>query len=700
MRSVRSSFRPVLEHLEDRRTPSDLPTGFTETIINTGGSLAAPTSMAFAPDGRLFVTEQAGTVKLIKNGNPQTALNLTVNVVGERGLLGLAFDPNFESNRFAYLYYTALTPAIHNRISRFKVIGDTFTNEQVILDLDNLSGATNHNGGAIHFGTDGMLYAAVGDNANTTNAQTLSNLHGKMLRINVAAYPGTPNSSAIIPTDNPFFATATGKNRLIWALGLRNPFTFGVQQGTGRIYINDVGQNSFEEINEGIAGGNYGWANSEGFRQGSDLPTTIGTYRDPLMAYAQGGTPGGCAIVGGAFYNPPTTQFPASFVGKYFYADLCNNYIRVFDPANPGSLGTPDTSTGFATNTDSLPVDLDVDIGGSLYYLARGPGENTGVIKRIQFTEGPFPQRVVVAPDRGGPPTVRIFSPTNILLGQFNAYGASFTGGVRVAVGDVNGDMIPDIFTAPGVGGSPVVNVFNGQTFALIRQIQVYGSSFTLGVNLTVGEVDASSAGPELIVAPDVGGSPIVNVFNSTTGQLLRQIQAYGLSFTRGVRVAIGDVDSAGGNTPEILTAPQAGGAPFVNIFNPANGAFIRQIQVYGESFLGGVFLTTGNFNNAGRADVLVGPGTNGAPVVKAFEGSTGSSIRNYQAYGDTFTLGVRVAAVNVNGDAFDDVLTAPGAGGAPTIKILDGNSANQRALFFVFDASVTSGLFLVGLSV
>ena len=127
--------------------------------------------------------------------------------------------------------------------------------EVVLLDLNTLSRATNHNGGAIHFGNDGKLYIAVGDNGNGNNSQSLGNLFGKMLRI---------NRDGTIPTDNPFFGTATGVNRAIWALGLRNPFTTAIQRSTGRLFINDVGETSWEEINEGAPGANYGWPLAEG----------------------------------------------------------------------------------------------------------------------------------------------------------------------------------------------------------------------------------------------------------------------------------------------------------------------------------------------------------------------------------------------------------------------------------------------------
>ena len=196
--------------------------------------------MQFAPDGRLFVCEQGGRLRVIKNGTLLSApfVTVTVSATGERGLLGVAFDPNFATNRYVYVYYTATLPAIHNRISRFTANGDVAVagSETVILELDNLSGATNHNGGALAFGPDGKLYAAVGENAAGANAQSFSNLLGKILRI---------NKDGTIPTDNPIFLTASGRNRAIWALGLRNPFTFAFKPGGAEMFINDVGENTW-----------------------------------------------------------------------------------------------------------------------------------------------------------------------------------------------------------------------------------------------------------------------------------------------------------------------------------------------------------------------------------------------------------------------------------------------------------------------
>jgi glucose/arabinose dehydrogenase len=341
------------------RAATVLP-GFAESLV--AGGLANPTAMEFSPDGRLFVAEQAGSLRVIKDGAllPTPFVTLTVDASGERGLLGVAFDPDFPINQYVYVYYTATTPTVHNRISRFTANGDVALagSEVVIFELDTL-GALNHNGGAIHFGRDGKLYAAVGDNGNSANAQSLDTVHGKMLRI---------DKDGTIPVDNPFYTIANGGNRAIWVLGLRNPFTFSVHPGTGTMFINDVGETRWEEINVGVFGANYGWPGTEGY-------TSDPRFQSPRYAY--GHIAGACAITGGAFYEGLTAPFPFEYAGDYFFADYCAGWIRTLDP-------TSGTEEGFASGIPA-PVDLKVSAGGALYYLARGWGSTTGAVYRIEY---------------------------------------------------------------------------------------------------------------------------------------------------------------------------------------------------------------------------------------------------------------------------------------------------------------------------
>jgi len=341
---------------------ANLPVGFSETVIAAG--LSNPTAMEFAPDGRLFVCEQGGALRVINSTGllPTPFLTVPTDPNGERGLLGVTFDPAFTANHWVYIYYTVPGSPAHNRVSRFTANGDVAAGGGTpVLELNPLSDtAQNHNGGAIHFGADGKLYIGVGENATKTNAQTLTNLLGKILRI---------NADGTVPSDNPFYNQASGTNRAIWALGLRNPFTFAFQPGTGRMFINDVGENMWEEINDGIVGSNYGWPNCEG----SCNPPNP-SFRDPIYQYSHAE---GCAISGGAFYNPATVQYPADYVGVYFYADLCGGWIRIFEPQN-GQV------SGFATGISS-PVDVKVSDDGFLYYLARGGGSVT----RVEFDNTP-----------------------------------------------------------------------------------------------------------------------------------------------------------------------------------------------------------------------------------------------------------------------------------------------------------------------
>jgi glucose/arabinose dehydrogenase len=338
-----------------------LPSGFVETTVASG--IASPTAMAIAPDGRIFVCSQTGALRVIKNGVLLATpfVNLSVDSVGERGLLGIAFDPHFTLNHYIYLYYTVPPTPAHNRVIRFTANGDVAVpgSGTVLLELSSLSTATNHNGGALHFGPDGNLYIAVGDNAKGSNSQNLSNLLGKILRI---ASDGT------IPSDNPFVESTTARHE-IWALGLRNPFTFAFRGTTNFMYINDVGESTWEEIDLGQAGANYGWPATEG-------PTTNPAYKNPLYYY---GHSDGCAITGGAFYSPSTPNFPSSYVGKYLFGDYCSGFIRMLDPSTA-------KATTFITGA-SQPVDIQVGADGSLYYLARG----TSSVMKIRYTTNSSP---------------------------------------------------------------------------------------------------------------------------------------------------------------------------------------------------------------------------------------------------------------------------------------------------------------------
>ena len=326
-----------------------LPPGFVEIPIATG---LDPTAMAIAPDGRIFIAEKYGAVRIVENGVllPDPFLQLPVDNFNERGLSGIVLDPDFETNHFVYLYYTVVA-AGHNRLIRVQALGNYALpgTEEILLELDPLAG-TIHNAGAMAFGGDGKLYLAVGEGADGTKAPLLNSLLGKVLRL---------NPDGTIPPDNPFYNQTAGIHRAIYATGLRNPFSLAIQPGTNRMFVGDVGSNLYEEINDIQPGMDYGWNLLEGKRGNQPVGPN---YRDPLYYYAH---TFGCAVVGAAFYNPPVTQFPPEYAGKFFFGDYCSKRIKVLNPE------TGEVESTFASNINR-PLAITPGPKGELYYIARG----------------------------------------------------------------------------------------------------------------------------------------------------------------------------------------------------------------------------------------------------------------------------------------------------------------------------------------
>jgi len=332
------------------------PSGFTRNENFVTG-LSNATAFTQLPDGRLLIALQTGTLLVRQSDGSAigTMLTLSVDAQGERGLLGVTPHPGFASNGFIYVYYTTIAGGTHNRISRFTVSGNTASGEVQIANLPALSGATNHNGGALHFGTDGKLYVAVGDNADGAKAPDLNDPFGKMLRF---------NDDGTIPGDNPFCTTQGNIACAIWARGLRNPFTFAVRASDGRIHINDVGQSTWEEINLGVAGANYGWPATEGPTAASGVTAPLFAYDHNSAADSTAGFFSGCAIIGGAFY-PDSGPFPAAYRGSYYFTDLCTPVIGRIDLAN----GNAAYAFG---SVSASPVGMMVANDGALLVLRQG----------------------------------------------------------------------------------------------------------------------------------------------------------------------------------------------------------------------------------------------------------------------------------------------------------------------------------------
>ncbi|MCW3463134.1 PQQ-dependent sugar dehydrogenase [Chitinophaga nivalis] len=337
-----------------------LPANFQRVQVVNG--LSSPTALAFLPDGRILVAEQGGKLRIIKNGSLLSTPVLTVSTTsgGERGLLGIAVDPDFNNNRNIYIYYTHTTGP-HNRVSRYTLTGDVAGSETPILDLPNL-GALFHNGGGLIFGKDGKLYVSVGDNKLGDNSQDLDSYLGKILRI---------NTDGSVPAGNPFSGGAVRSR--VWAYGLRNPFTTSVDPVSGKFYINEVGDAKWEEIDDATASGrNFGWPAQEGLCSGScsGITNPIHYYRINRTASPPDGE--GCSINGGTFFNGAISNYPAAYNGKYFFLDYCGGWINYLNPAR----------TSFATGLGGGLVYIKQGLDGNLYYLSR----NSSALFKVIYT--------------------------------------------------------------------------------------------------------------------------------------------------------------------------------------------------------------------------------------------------------------------------------------------------------------------------
>ncbi len=362
----------------------ELPPGFILEKVADGLN---PTTFTHGPQERIYIADKSGKVWIIDEQDQLLTtplIGIEVDDFDERGLGGISFHPRYEDFPYLYLYYT-VKGANHNRLSRFLVNGDRAIpgSEEVLIDFDLVNGFI-HNAGRLKFNQDEYLFITTGDGAEQWNAQDLSNLLGKILRIH-------PDGS--IPTDNPFYQSTIGQNRAIWAYGFRNPFSMDIHQSTGEIYVGEVGLGTWEEVNEIYPGMNYGWPWIEGYQADQTAPDN---YIEPRFAYHHDE---GCAILGVSIFDEDITNYPEPFNQGIFYTDYCKGSIHYLDEHD-------DHSHLFATGFE-LPVDLQFGPDGNLYVLTRkGNGidatqDNTrvedGALWRISF-QGDGPPRIAVQP--------------------------------------------------------------------------------------------------------------------------------------------------------------------------------------------------------------------------------------------------------------------------------------------------------------
>jgi len=299
---------------------------------------------------------------------------------------------------------------------------------------------------------------------------------------------------------------------------------------------------------------------------------------------------------------------------------------------------------------------------------------------------------IVTGTDNGAFSTVKVFDyTTGIEESSFLAYGGVFTGGVRVATGDLNGDGLADIITGAGDLGFGHTKVFDGVTGNEIRSFLAYGGNYSGGVFVGGGDVNHDLTS-DIITGPDAGAGH-VKVFDGNSNAEIRSFFAYAPGFTGGVRVAAGDINNDG--FEDIITGAGNGGIGHVKVFDGNSGSELRSFLAYGAGYSGGVYVAAGDVNNDGLADLITGTDSGAASHVKVFDGLTGSEIRSFFAFGPSFAGGVRVAAGDINGDGFADIITAAGQGGGGQIKVFDGNTGLEIRSFLAYGSGYPFGVFV-----
>jgi glucose/arabinose dehydrogenase/PKD repeat protein len=444
---------------------STAPPGNFQTSLIVGDGLNGPSGFEIAPDGRIFILERSGKIKIVKNGQllPTPFADLPSEDTGDRGLIGIAFDPDFGvGNHYVYFYYTGHD--LLNHLVRFDASEDVGTEGPFELFKTSSPSQLLHVGGSIRFGPDGKLYFAVGDNGNPSNAQDLSNPHGKVLRI---------NKDGSIPADNPF-AGEPGRLGAIWAYGLRNPWRFQFDSATGRLYDGDVGDFSWEEINRIVKGGNYGWPLQEGACQSS-----CHGFINPTFAYPHAGE--SAAVTAGPVYRGG--MFPPEYQGDFFFGDYARGFIRDADLDANGDV----TAVHEFDEQAGSVVDLKVAPDGSLYYITYFPG----ALYRITYnTSSHLPVANATSDVTKG---------VDPLAVQFSSDGSR----------DPDGDALSYHWTFGDGGESTEAN-----------PTHTYASKGVYIARLTVSAAGDNSVAQPIVI--QVGIPPTLTVSQPTDGQLYR----------------------------------------------------------------------------------------------------------------------------------------------------------------------------------
>ena len=638
--------------------------------------LPLPNYVTFPKDDsqRLFIVLKAGVIRVLNPATGATSdfLDITSRVLastsisGERGLLGMAFHPQYASNRRFFVYYTR-QPDGAIQIAEYKT---SATNpnvadptEKIIITVPHPN-FSNHNGGMVEFGPDGYLYFAPGDGGSANdpngNAQNINVLLGKMIRIDVNV-PETANPPYAIPPDNPFAGATPGADE-IYAYGLRNPFRFSFdRRGTRQLYIGDVGQNQIEEIDIGRLGANYGWRAYEGTQcTGLDPQLCVGgsspiNQTPPIFEYTHTG--GRCSITGGYVYRGRRGTFPD---GAYIYADYCTGEIwQLVNGVNTLVLDTPFLISSFGE-----------DDAGEIYITTNNA--NAGTVQRLVNPNAPTPKNTVSDFDGDLRTDISVFRPSTGIWYFYDSLNAGGNSGYIRAIqfGSSSDLLAPGDFDGDGKADVAVFRPNGGFWYSLdsstgaFRAIQ-FGASGDIPVP---GDYDGDRKSDYAVFRPSNSTWYIINSSNNSF-----RAQQWG---TTGDIIAPADYDGDG-KTDVAVVRP---GSQFAwYILQSSNNAF-RGIA-WGAS---GDVPVAGDYDGDGKTDVAVFR-PNGGFWYALQSSNNGLYARQWGTAGDTPTPG------DYDGDGLTDPTITRNIGGLKNWFILRSNTAQNATAFRQFQFGINT---------